>query len=242
MTKNISVDQIKELRAKTSAGISLCKEALAKCKGDMEKAIDYVNERSDVISRLHNETGAKIGLCKIAYNEAEKDFQKAVEIIKERGWADDSAMEDAKLDGPKDGIIEAYIHGTDRKTVSLVELTCTSDFVSRNETFREFAHEVALHVAAMKPKFVSRDSVSETDLAQLKDLFNKEVEAEGKPENIREKIVEGKLSRYFEDNCLLEQKSIRNPEKTIKNMLDELIGKVGEPVTIRRILVWEFGK
>ncbi len=238
----VTVEQIKQLRAKTSAGIALCKEALTKSKGDMDKAIEYVNERSDVISRLHNETGAKIGLCKLAFEEAEKDFPKAVEIIKERGWADEAGMDETGESGPKDGLIEAYVHGTDRKTVSLVELTCMTDFVATNETFKQFAHEMALHVAATKPKYVSKESIPENELQQIKDVFTKEVEAEGKPEEIRDKIVEGKLSKYFSESCLMEQKSIRDDSKTIKNMLDELIGKVGEPVTIRRILVWEFGK
>jgi elongation factor Ts len=239
---NISVDQIKELRAKTSAGIALCKEALNKANGDMSKAVDYVNERSDVISRLHNETGAKIGMCKLAFEEAGKDFQKAVDIIRERGWADEAGMADANSNAPKDGIIEAYVHGTDRKTVALVELTCVTDFVATNQTFKDFAHDVSLHIAANKPKYVSRENIPQEELDEIKSMFEKEVALDGKPENIRDKIVEGKMNKFYQDNCLMEQESLKEEGKTIKNLLDELIGKVGEPVTIRRILFWEFGK
>ena len=107
----VTVDDIKTLRAKTSAGMVLCKEALVKSDGDMKKAVEYINERSDVIGRLHSLTGAKIGLCKLAYEDAEKDFEKAVELIKERGWDDPVAGD---TDGKAEGVIDAYVHGTDR--------------------------------------------------------------------------------------------------------------------------------
>lgn len=237
----VSVDMIKDLRAKTSAGIGLCKEALIASDGDMEKAIDYVNERSDVISRLHNETGAKIGLCKIAFGEAKKDFEKAVEIINDRGWADETSLSES-ADAPKEGLIEAYVHGTDQKTVSLVEVTTSTDFVAKNEVVQKFAHEVAMHVAAMKPKYVSREDISEDKIQEMQDLFEKEVLAEGKPKDLVKKIVPGKMEKFYKDNCLMEQTWLKDDSKTVKNMVDELIGKVGEPISIRRILCWVFGE
>ena len=234
----VKIDDIKVLRAKTSAGMGLCKEALEKCNGDMEKAVGYINDRSDVINRLHNLTGAKIGLCKVAYEESGKDFEKAVEMIKEKGW--DEPIESEEFEG--EGIIEAYVHGKDQKLVALAEVTCKTDFVSRNEKFREFAHEVALQVAAMKPEFISQEDLGEEKINELKDLFAKEAKVEGKPDSIIDGIVEGKLKKYLSEKCLLEQKWFKDESKTIRNLLDDTVQQLGEPISIRRILIWEFGR
>jgi elongation factor Ts len=234
----VQVEDIKKLRAKTSAGMALCKEALEKSDGDMQKAIEYINERSDVIARLHNLTGAKIGLCKLALEETKKDFEKAVELIKERGW--DEPIESECEKG--NGIIDAYLHGTDQRLASLVEVKCKTDFVAKNEEFKEFVHELSLQVAAMKPKYVSKDDIPEEELAQIKETFLKETKAEGKPEDMIPKIVEGKLNKYYQENCLLEQKWFKDESKTMRNLLDEATTKLGEPLEVRRILYWEFGK
>jgi elongation factor Ts len=235
----ITIDDIKTLRSKTSAGMALCKEALQKSDGDMAKATDYINERSDVIGRLRNLTGAKIGLCKIAFEDGGKDFEKAVEIIKERGW--DEPIE-PESEQKKEGVIDVYVHGAEQRLVALVEIQCKTDFVARNEDFRKFAHEISLQVAAMKPEFVSKESLAEEQVNSLKELFTKEVEGENKPKEIMEKIVEGKLNKYFAEKCLLEQKWFKDDSKTIKALLDEAIQKMGEPLVISRMLVWELGK
>ncbi len=235
----ITVEDIKTLRAKTSAGMALCKEALVKSEGDMGKAVEYINKRSDVISRLRNLTGAKIGLCKLAFEESGKDFEKAVELIKERGW--DEPLGDSEEE-KSEGIIESYVHGKEQKLVALVEVKCKTDFVSRNEDFRLFAHELALQVAAMKPSYVSKDSISEEEISSMKEIFKKEALSEGKPENIIEKIIEGKLNKYYEEKCLLEQRWFKDDSKKISNLLDDAIQKLGEPLVISRILIWELGK
>jgi elongation factor Ts len=234
----VQVEDIKKLRAKTSAGMALCKEALEKSDGDVQTAIEYINERSDVIARLHNLTGAKIGLCKLALEETEKDFEKAVQLIKERGW--DEPIEPEYEIG--NGIIDSYLHGTDQRLASLVEVKCKTDFVAKNEEFKEFVHELSLQVAAMKPKYISKDDIPKEELAQIKDTFMKETQAEGKPEDMQEKIVEGKLNKYYQENCLLEQKWFKDESKTMRNLLDEATTKLGEPLEVRRILYWEFGK
>lgn len=239
MAYKVKVEDIKSLRAKTSAGMALCKEALAKSDGDMEKAVEYINKRSDVISRLRNLTGAKIGLCKLALEEAEKDFEKAVEIIKERGW-DEPIGED--LGEKVEGVIESYVHGKEQRLAALVEVRCKTDFVARNEDFREFAHEVVLQVAAMKPQYVSKDDVPENVLAELKGLFMKEAKMEGKPENIVEKIVEGKMEKFYTEKCLLEQKWFKDEEKTIGDLLGNAVQKMGEPIEIARFVLWEMGQ
>lgn len=233
----ISVEDIKALRAKTSAGLALCKEALVKSDGDMTKAVEYINSRSDVINRLHNLTGAKIGHCKLAFEETGKDFEKAVSLIKERGWE-----EPIEQEGIGEGVIDAYVHGRDKKLVSLVEVSCKTDFVARNDDFRDFVHELALQIAAMKPKYISKDSVPAKERETVKEIFAKEVEAEGKPADMSEKIVEGKLQKYYQESCLLEQKWFKDDSKTIKNLLDEATTKLGEPLAVKRFLIWEFGK
>lgn len=236
----VSIEDIKALRDKTSAGMALCKEALASSGGDMDKAVKYVNERSDVVGRLHDITGAKIGLCKVAFEDAGKDFEKALEIIKERGWEGDVCDVEKSCD-VKDGIIESYVHGTDKKTASLVEVTCMTDFVARNEKFRNFAYEIAMQVAAMSPEYVSKEDIPEEKLKELKELFGKELKEEGKPEKIWEKIMEGKFEKFYKEKCLLEQNWFKDEKKTIQAVLDEAVQQLGEPITIRRILLWRLG-
>jgi len=235
----ITIDDIKTLRSKTSAGMALCKEALQKAEGDMKKAVEYINERSDVIGRLRNLTGAKIGLCKVAFEDSGKDFEKAVEIIKERGWDEPIEPEGNQK---KEGVIDVYVHGTEQRLVSLVEVQCKTDFVARNEDFRKFAHELSLQVAAMKPEYISKESLSEEEVKTLKDLFTKEAESENKPKEIMDKIIDGKLSKHFAEKCLLEQKWFKDESKTMKALLDEAIQKMGEPIVVSRMLVWEVGK
>lgn len=235
----ISIEDIKMLRAKTSAGMALCKEALTKSDGDMQKAIEYINSRSDAINRLHNLTGAKIGHCKLAFEETGRDFEKAAELIKERGWDEPIESECASAG---EGIIESYVHGKEQKLVALVEVSCKTDFVARNEDFRSFVHELALQIAAMKPEYISKESIPIEKLDELKALFLKEAQSEGKPENIIGKIVEGKLNSFLQEKCLLEQKWFKDDSKTMQNLLDESISKLGEPLEVRRFLIWEFAK
>ena len=236
---SVSIEDIKNLRAKTSAGMALCKEALEESDGDMTKAIEYINKKSDVVGRLHNLTGAKIGHCKLAFADADNDFEKAVELIKERGWNDANSDEP---EAKKEGIIEVYTHGTEKRLVALVEIQCKTDFVASNEDFRNFAHEIALQVAAMKPEYVSKESIPEEEVAKMKELFVEELKSENKPEAMIEKIVEGKFNKFYEEKCLLQQKWFKDESKTISALLDEAIQKLGEPLVIARVLVWEVGK
>lgn len=234
-----TVEDIKILRAKTSAGMSLCKEALEASNGDMNKAIEYINGKSDAVSRLRDLTGAKIGLCKLALNDTNNDFEKAVELIKERGW-DNPVVENE--DVKYEGIIDSYVHGIDKKLVASVEVICKTDFVAKNDAFRKFVHEVVLQIAAMKPEYISSNEISQDKLQEMRDLYARELREEGKPENMIEKIVDGKISKYLEEKCLLNQKWFKDDSKTIQNLLDDIIQTSGEPILIRRMLVWELGK
>lgn len=235
----VTMADIKALRDKTSAGMGLCKEALDASNGDMTKAIEYINQRSDVVSRLRDMTGAKIGLCKIAFEDAGKDFEKAVALIKERGWDAPIGQDD---EASYEGTLDVYLHGVDRKLFSAVEVHCKTDFVAKNGQFRAFVHELTLQVAATKPKFVSREDVPAEKLAEMTELFKKEVEQDKKPEDIQAKILEGKLSKYFSENCLMEQKWFKDESKTMRNLFDEAVQKLGEPLTVKRIIYWELGK
>jgi elongation factor Ts len=237
---NYEAKDIMALRAKTSAGIALCKEALEDADGNMDEAIKYVNARSDVVSRLHNMTGAKIGLAKLAFADAEQDFEKAIELIKERGWEKDGVEAGCAVDGH--GMIGTYVHGTDRRTVALVEVWCLTDFVAKNEKFITFANELAQQAAAMKPEYVNMEAVPAEKVEEMKDLFLREVKEEGKPDNIAEKIVEGKLNKFYAEKCLMQQKWFKDDSKTISNFVDETIGQLGEAITLKKVLVWEFGK
>lgn len=235
----VTIEDIKSLREKTSAGMALCKEALVACEGDFQKATQYINERSDAVSRLRDLTGAKIGLCKMALEDAGNEFDKAVELINERGWNNPVG---AGSDEVKEGVIDVYLHGVDRKLFSVVEVHCKTDFVARNDDFRKFVHELALQIAATKPKYVSREEVPAEKLEEIKGTFEREAKQEGKPENMLEKIIEGKLNKFYTENCLMEQKWFKDESKTIRNLFDEMVTKLGEPLTIKRILFWELGK
>lgn len=236
---SITLEAIKELREKTSAGMALCKEALEASKGDMVKAIEYINQRSDVVSRLRDLTGAKIGLCKIAFEDAGKDFEKAVEIIKERGWDNPVGTDEEES---KEGVIDVYLHGNERKLFAAVEVVSKTDFVAKNEQFRAFVHELTLQVAAAKPKYVSKEDIPTEKVEEMKELFLKETEQEGKPKEIAQKIVEGKISKFYSENCLLEQKWFKDESKSVRSLFDDAVAKMGEPLVIRRIMFWELGK
>lgn len=235
---SFTLDDIKALRDKTSAGMALCKEALTSSEGDMKKAIDYINARSDVVSRLRDVTGAKIGLCKIALQDAGQDFEKAIELIKERGWDNPVGNEEKS----SEGIIDVYLHGVDKKLYAAVEVLCKTDFVAKNDQFRAFVHELTLQVAASKPKYISADNMPAQDVENMKELFKKEIEQEGKPANMVEKIMEGKLNKYYAENCLMEQKWFKDESKTIRRLFDEAVATLGEPLVVNRITFWELGK
>jgi elongation factor Ts len=234
-----SVDEIKQLREKTSAGLRLCKEALTEEEGDMDKAIEYVNDRSDVISRLYNNTRAKIIHCKIAFEDAEGDFEKALEIIKERGWEGDN-IEDGTEN--KEGILGVYHHSVGQKLLGVVEVFCDTDFVAKHEDFQKLAQQLAQQVAAMGAEYATPDDVPEEKIEEIRDVVERTEEFKDKPENVREKILEGKIEKFYEENCLTKQTYFKNEDKTIRNLIDEAIGALGEKIHLGKIYRIELGK
>jgi elongation factor Ts len=192
----------------------------------------------DQIKALREQTGVGILDCRKALEEANGDFDLALEILREKG------LETVAKRGEREtfeGVLDLYSHGDGRVGV-MVEVNCETDFVARSEKFREFAHEIALQIAAGEPSFISAEDIPEETLEQLRNDFHQQALNDGKPENIVEKIVEGKLQKYLEDVCLLNQEYIRDDDLTIEQLLLQNIAALGENIVIRRFERWELGE
>lgn len=183
---------------------------------------------TEQIKELRDLTGVSIMQCKKALEEADGDLEKAkialAKISKQvAGKKGDRAL--------KSGTIASYIHAGG-SVGSMVELACETDFVAKNEDFQKLAREIAMQVAATAPQFLKRDDITEEDMSVAKELFSKE--AEGKPEDIKEKIIQGKLDSHFGEKILVEQSYIKNPDKNIQDLLDEAVQKFGERTEVTR--------
>lgn len=181
------------------------------------------------LKELRDKTGISVMQCKKALEEAEGDMDKAIIILKKRRSEAAEKKSDRTLGA---GAIGVYVHNT-KEVASMVLLACETDFVSKNEEFVALANDIALHVAGMNPTYISREELPADALTKAKEVFAPEVE--GKPEEMKEKIMEGKLNSYFKDQILLEQDFIKNPEQTIKQMIDGGIQKFGENISIVQI-------
>lgn len=195
----ISAAMVKKLREKTGAGIMDCKEALAECEGDENKAFDFLRTK---------------GLATAA---------------KRAGRA------------MSEGVVQSYIH-SDSKLGVLVEINCETDFVAKNDDFKAFAKNIAMHIAATNPVGIRQEDVPEETISKEKEIYRGQVLEMGKPENIADKIVEGKLKKYFKENCLIHQAYVRNPEIAIEDLVNEMIAKIGENITIRRFVRFKIGE
>ena len=190
------------------------------------------------IKELRDATGVGIMDCREALENADGNFEKAVDFLREKGLS--KAAKRSNRDA-SDGVVELYSHGDGRVGV-MVELNCETDFVSRNEAFREFAHELALQVAAASPEWVSEDDVTEEALERERTVARNRAIEEGKPEKILDKIVEGRVEKFKDEVVLLRQAYIRDNSKSIQDMLNELIASMGENIVIRRFARWELGE
>lgn len=183
---------------------------------------------TEVIKQLRDATGVSIMQCKKALEEVDGDIEKAKVILQKYSKAAADKKSDRTLGS---GTIAAYIHQGGSVGV-LVELMCETDFVSKNEAFQTLAKDIAMHVAALAPQFLRKEDVQEADIIAAKEVFAEEVE--GKPEDLKEKILAGKLDAYLNEKILLEQSFIKNPDKKIAQLLDEAIQKFGEKVEVTR--------
>ena len=181
------------------------------------------------LKELRDKTGISVMQCKKALQEADGDMDKAIIILKKRRSEAADKKSDRALGA---GAVGVYVHNT-KEVAAMVLLACETDFVSKNEEFVALANDIALHVAGMNPTYISREELPADALTKAKEVFAPEVE--GKPEEMKEKIMEGKLNSYFKDQILLEQDFIKNPEQTIKQMIDGGIQKFGENISIVQI-------
>lgn len=195
----VTIQMIKELRERTSAGINDCKKALVDAEGDMEKAAVLLREK---------------GLAAAA--------KRAGRVASE-------------------GIVDSYIHGGGRIGV-LVEVNCETDFVAQNEKFRAFVKDIAMQIAASSPQYVSIEDVPQDAIDKEKEVLRQQALNEGKPEKIVDKMVEGRISKFYDENCLLEQQFVKDPEIKVKDLLNSLVAVIGEKITIRRFVRFERGE
>lgn len=185
--------------------------------------------------KLRELTGAGMLECKKALDEAKGDLQEAQKIIRKKGL--DIAKKKATRE-VKEGQIISYIHSGGKLGV-LLEINCETDFVAKNDTFQAFARDVAMQIAAAFPLYVSEENIPAADLEKEKEAFRSQVA--GKPQEVQDKIIQGKLSKRYEDICLLNQKFIKDDSRTIQELLNEMIAKIGENIVIRRFVRFEVG-
>jgi elongation factor Ts len=193
---------------------------------------------AEEVKRLRQRTGAGMMDSKKALQEAGGDMDRAVEILRERGLA--SAQKRAGRSATQ-GVIDAYIHHNNTVGV-LVEVNCETDFVAKTEEFRRVARDVALHIASAMPQWVTREEVSEDILETERRIYEAEARQKGKPDNALDRIVEGKLQGFFKTTVLLDQPFVKEPEKTIQHLIDEVSAKVGEKVAVRRFVRYKLGE
>ena len=190
------------------------------------------------VKELRERTGAGMLDCKKALEEAGGNMDKAIEILREKGLSA-AAKKAGRI--ATEGVVESYIHGGGRIGV-LVEINCETDFVAKTDAFKEFARDVAMQIAATNPRYISKEDVPPEDLDKEREILRTQALNEGKPEKIVEKMVEGRLNKFFEEYCLLEQAWIKDPDKTINQLLNEKIAQIGEKISIRRFARYELGE
>lgn len=190
------------------------------------------------IMALKDKTGAGMLDCKKALDATEGNMDKAIEFLREKGMATAKKKESRVA---CEGIVDSYIHMGGKIGV-LVEVNCETDFVARNEKFREFVHDVALQIAASNPSYVRREEVPAEVLEHEKEILRAQARNEGKPENIIDRMVEGRIKKYYEDFVLLDQTFVKDPSKTIQTLLNETTQAIGEKISIRRFVRYAMGE
>ncbi|NMB46786.1 MAG: translation elongation factor Ts [Firmicutes bacterium] len=191
-----------------------------------------------MIKELRERTGAGIMDCKKALNETQGNVEDAIAYLREKGLAA-AAKKAGRI--AAEGIVDAYIHLGGRVGV-LIEVNCETDFVAKTDAFKEFTRDMAMQVAASKPEYVSREEVPASVIQQEKEIYRAAALNEGKPERIVDRIVDGRLEKYFQETCLLEQPFIKDTDKTVQQLLQELISQLGENISVRRFARFERGE
>ena len=182
------------------------------------------------VRMLRQKTGLGMMDCKKALQETGGDSEKAIEYLRKQGL---SAVEKRAGRDASEGLIQAYIHQGSRLGV-LLEVNCETDFVARTDDFEEFAKDVAMHIAASQPLAVDREGISADAVERERAIYLEQAKNEGKPEHIAEKIVDGRMEKFYQENCLMEQVFVKNPDQTIGELVTEITAKIGEKITVRR--------
>ena len=191
-----------------------------------------------LVKTLRDKTGAGMMDCKKALLESDGDLEKAVDHLRKSGIA--KAEKKGSRD-TKDGLVYSYIHAGGRLGV-LVELNCETDFVAKTEGFNELAHNIAMQIAATNPLALDRESVDPAVIQREKEIFTDQAKSAGKPKNIIEKMVEGRLNKFFQESCLLDQTYIKDPDKKVNDLLTETIATLGENISINRFVRFAIGE
>ncbi len=190
------------------------------------------------VARLRAQTGVGMMECKKALTDANGDFEKAIVLLRERGL---KAVDKKQGRIASEGLVASYIHMGGRIGV-LVEVNCETDFVAKSDDFQTLVKDIAMHIAAANPKYVAEADVDPTELEKEKEILRAQAKNEGKPEAIIEKMVEGRVKKFYEDVCLMNQHFVKNPDLTIKDLLTEATLKIGEKISIRRFVRYELGE
>jgi elongation factor Ts len=197
-----------------------------------------MNITTAMVKELRDATGAGVLEAKKALEVANGNFDAAVDALRAKGAARAAKRADRAA---KEGVIELYAHPGNRVGV-ILELNCETDFVARNEQFRELAHDLALHIAAMSPRYLTREDVPQEELDRELDVLREQALSEGKPEAIVEKIVSGRVNKFYEEFCLMEQRFVKDEKIAINDMITEAIRTTGENIIIRRFARYELGE
>lgn len=191
-----------------------------------------------MVKELRERTGAGMMDCKRALNEVNGDMEKAIDYLREKGLAA-AAKKSGRITA--EGLVDSYIHGVGRIGV-LVEVNCETDFVAKTDQFKALVRDIAMQIAASKPEYIRREEVPADIIAREKDVLAAQAANEGKPENIIQKMVEGRIEKYYKEVCLLEQPFIKDPDISINQLLTGSISKIGENISVRRFVRFELGE
>jgi elongation factor Ts len=191
-----------------------------------------------LVKELRERTSAGFSDCRAALIEAGGDIEKAIDVLRRKGQA--AAQKKASREATE-GLIGHYIHAGGKIGV-IIEVNCESDFVARTEDFQQLCHDVAMHVAALDPRYIRREEVTPEILERERDIYREQARATGKPDPVVEKIVTGKMEKFYEENCLYEQHFIRDESATVSEMINAIIAKLGEKIVVRRVMRFKVGE
>ncbi len=196
------------------------------------------NISAQQVKELRDRTGVGFAACREALVEAGGDIERAIDLLRKKGQA--TAAKKAQR-ATSEGLVSCYIHAGGKIGV-LIEVNCESDFVARTDDFQRLCHDVAMHIAALDPRFLRREEVTQETLDREREIYKEQAKATGKPEAVIEKIVSGKMEKFYEENCLYEQHFIKDEGLTVKELIDHTIAKIGENIAVRRFSRFKVGE